>query len=73
MKFSDAGISMVINGNNYWKGVGWLEGLNGSRLTVEIIQIGPRFWRVVTVESNPTRSSWAAAKYMSRTLWESVR
>lgn len=73
MKFSDAGINMVINGNNYWKGVGSLDGLNGSRLTVEIIQIGPRFWRVVTAESNPTRSSWAAAKYMSRTLWESVR
>jgi uncharacterized RDD family membrane protein YckC len=73
MKFGDAGINMVINGNNYWKGVGSLDGLNGSRLTVEIIQIGPRFWRVVTAESNPTRSSWAAAKYMSRTLWESVR
>lgn len=29
--------------------------------------------RVVTAESNPTRSSWAAAKYMSRTLWESVQ
>lgn len=73
MKISDAGINMVINGNNYWKGVGSLDGLTGSRLNVEIIQIGHRFWRVVTVESNPTRSSGAAAKYMSRTLWESVR
>lgn len=72
MRFSDGGRFFSENGHQTWKGTGSLTDTADSRLSVQVVQIGPAFWRVVTIQTLPYDYSDAMVGQISDALWSTV-
>jgi len=72
MKFSDGGRFVQLNGRPAWKGSGSLVADGSARLQVEVVQYGPVFWRIVTIQAMPHDYSDAMVEELKASLWKTA-
>ena len=72
MKFSDGGRFVQLNGRPAWKGSGRMVSDGSARLQVEVVQYGPVFWRIVTIQAMPYDYSDAMVEELKASLWKTA-
>ncbi|MDR0881065.1 MAG: RDD family protein, partial [Candidatus Adiutrix sp.] len=73
MRFSDGGRFSEKNNSPVWQGSGRMVDTSGSRLNVQIMQVGSDFWRVVTIQVMPYDYSDRLVAQLQAELWMTVK
>ena len=69
MFFKDGGTYTQENGQQIWRGEGFVSSKPESILKVEIREMGDDFWRIATVETPPINPSNTNMKELTYQLW----
>lgn len=72
MRFSDGGRFFQRDGIPTWEGSGRMAESTSNRLHVQVVQVGPRFWRVVTIQAMPYDYSDAFVAKLRAAVWATV-
>jgi hypothetical protein len=73
MRFSDGGRFFERDGRQAWQGSGSMVDSTNNRLNVQVVQVGPTFWRVVTIQTMPYDYSDALVGQLHAVLWSTIR
>jgi uncharacterized RDD family membrane protein YckC/dihydrofolate reductase len=73
MRFSDGGHFFERDGRQAWQGSGSMVDSTNNRLNVQVVQVGPTFWRVVTIQTMPYDYSDALVGQLHAVLWSTIR
>jgi len=73
MRFSDSGRFFERDGRHTWEGSGSMIASPSNRLSVQVVQVGSAFWRVVTIQTMPYDYSDAMVRQLHGVLWSTVK
>jgi uncharacterized RDD family membrane protein YckC len=72
MRFNDGGTYSQENGIQIWTGIGTMPTQPNSILKVQVRALGDKFWRVVSVQTQPSSASANVIEKIAYQLWASI-